>query len=191
MVVVSKWSLPWLFLRCVTKLAMVSIACSMLKAGCMDWVMHIIALPWTVLAGAMPPVKFYNGWALFHAALLGKCVACPRHRTQEGLHETIVIQSQLPLHLPPLLLEFTASRWVAASRPNVGVCLLVHVHSLCARDWVQMHIFMCRCTSSGIALVTALISDLAHLVGCVLEMDAQACAVSPSLVLWPSIAARA
>mmetsp|Transcript_11809 Transcript_11809/g.26787 ORF Transcript_11809/g.26787 Transcript_11809/m.26787 type:complete len:824 (+) Transcript_11809:68-2539(+) len=70
------------------------------EAGCMDWVMHIIALPWTVLAGAMPPVKFYNGWALFHAALL------------------------------------------------------------------------------GIALVTALISDLAHLVGCVLEMDAQVTAIT-------------
>ena len=46
------------------------------EAGIVDWIMHIIALPWTLLAAALPPVKFAHGWALFYCALLGRVVHC-------------------------------------------------------------------------------------------------------------------
>jgi len=39
-------------------------------AGCGDWTMHIIALPWKLLFALIPPTNYCGGWLCFGVALL-------------------------------------------------------------------------------------------------------------------------
>mmetsp|Transcript_75506 Transcript_75506/g.179346 ORF Transcript_75506/g.179346 Transcript_75506/m.179346 type:complete len:825 (+) Transcript_75506:75-2549(+) len=44
---------------------------SQAEAGVVEWVSHILALPWKVLFALIPPTEFADGWACFYAALIG------------------------------------------------------------------------------------------------------------------------
>jgi len=41
------------------------------RAGCLDWFVHLFALPWKIIFACVPPAEFANGWMTFFCALVG------------------------------------------------------------------------------------------------------------------------